>query len=108
MGLVAGELDQRLIFETKTENQDVFGYKALTWATHTTLWGSFVQKDGSERGDDNNRNTKRMVTFKTRYVSSITNEMRIKWNDEWYKIEDIKEIRRQAGLLIMATLLAQT
>jgi len=34
--------------------------------------------------------------------------MRIKWDGEWYKIEDIKEVGRQDGLLINTSKLAQT
>ena len=106
--MIGGELDRRLIFEVKSEVVASNGQRTLTWATHATMWGGFVQKDGKERTDDNNRTTSRMITFKTRWNSTITNEMRIKFEDEWYKIEDIKEIKRKQGLLIMTSLLSQT
>ena len=106
--MVGGEMDRRVVFESKVEVVATNGQRTNTWSTFITLWGGFVQKDGSERTDDNNRTTSRMITFKTRWDSTITNEMRIKFEDEWYKIEDIKEIKRHQGLLIMTTLQSNT
>lgn len=103
-----GELDRRIIFESKAEVVASNGQRTNIWSTFITLWGGFLQKDGLERTDDNNRTTSRMITFKTRWNSTITNSMRIKFEDEWYKIEDIKEIKRRQGLLIITSLLSQT
>jgi SPP1 family predicted phage head-tail adaptor len=65
-------------------------------------------ESAGEQTIDKNRSTQRGVKFTTRYNSTITNEMRILWNSEYYKIEDIKELGRQEGLLIMTSKLAQT
>ena len=104
----AGMLDRRIIIEKKTESVATNGQRTLTWATFLTVWGNPVETDGLERTDDNNRTTQRMVKFRVRYNSTITREMRIKWDDEYYKIEDTKELGRQDGLILNATLLSQT
>lgn len=103
-----GVLDRRIIIESKSEVIASNGQRTLTWSTFLTVWSNPVEKDGLEKTDDSNRSTKRMVNFRVRYNSTITNEMRIKWDGEWYKIEDIKELGRQEGLIINTTKLTQT
>lgn len=84
--MIGGRLDRRIIIQVKTESVATNGQRTLTWATHLTVWSNPVQKDGLERTDDNNRTTNRMVNFRTRYNSTITNEMRILWDSEYYKV----------------------
>lgn len=111
MGLRAGELDRTIIVEKKTEVISTNGQRSLTWATFLTIRAGFLQKERDalgERQDNKNRTTGRMTQFKVRYEPTITTEMRIKFEDEWYKIEEIKEIKRRFGLLINTSLLAQT
>lgn len=104
----SGVLDRRIVIQNKSEVVATNGQRTLTWATFLTVWSNPVEKDGMERTDDKNRTTARMVNFRVRYNSTITNEMRIIWDSEYYKIEDIKELGRQDGLMIRATLLSQT
>jgi SPP1 family predicted phage head-tail adaptor len=104
----AGRLDRRITIQSKTEVIDVYGQRTLTWATFLTVWSDPIEKLGGEQTQDNNRSTKRMVDFRVRWNSTITNEMRILWESEFYKIEDIKEISRQEGLIIRTSKLAQT
>jgi len=103
-----GILDRRIIIQSKSEVVATNGQRTLTWSTFLTVWSNPVEKDGLERTDDNNRTTNRMVNFRTRYNSTITNEMRILWDSQYYKIEDIKELGRQDGLMINTSLLSQT
>ena len=104
----AGMLDRRITIQNKSESIDVYGQRTLTWATFLTVWANPFQKDGMEQTTDSNRTTKRMVNFKVRWNSTITNEMRIIWDSEYYKIEDIKELSRQDGMIILASKLQQT
>jgi len=103
-----GVLDRRIIVQSKAEVVDTNGQRTLTWSTFLTTWSNPVVKDGVEKEDNKNRSTSRMVNFRTRYNSTITNEMRILWNNQYYKIEDIKELGRQDGLMINTSLLTQT
>jgi len=103
-----GVLDRRIIVQSKTEVVATNGQRTLTWSTFLTIWSNPVVKDGVEKEDNKNRSTSRMVNFRTRYNSTITNEMRILWNNQYYKIEDIKELGRQDGLMINTSLLTQT
>ena len=103
-----GILDRRITVQQKSEVIASNGQRTLTWADLFTTWANPVEKDGREKTDDKNRSTTRMVYFRIRYRSTITNEMRIVWEGKYYKIEDTKELGRQEGLIINAVLLSQT
>jgi SPP1 family predicted phage head-tail adaptor len=104
----AGKLDRRIVIQNKAEVIDAYGFRTLSWSTFLTVWSMPVQKDGKEQTTDNNRSTDRMVNFRTRYNSTITNEMRVIWEGNYYKIEDIKELGRREGMILMTSKLAQT
>jgi SPP1 family predicted phage head-tail adaptor len=109
--MIGGALDRRIVIQNKSEVIDVYGQRTLSWATFLTVWSNPVQAvsmAAGERNENNNRTTGRMVDFRVRYNSTITNEMRIIWDGDYYKIEDIKELSRQDGLMIRTSLLAQT
>lgn len=103
-----GLLDRRITIQEKTEVVASNGQRTLTWATLLSTWSNPVEKDGQEKTENNNRSTKRMVNFRIRYRSNITNEMRVVWEGNYYKIEDTKELGRQDGLMIISSLLTQT
>lgn len=104
----AGRLDRRITIQVKSEVIDSAGQRTLTWSTHLTVWSNPIQKVGKEVDSDKNRSTERKVDFRVRWNSTITNEMRIIWEGNYYKIEDIKELGRKDGLLIQGYLLTQT
>ena len=103
-----GIIDRRISIEQKSIVTASNGQRTNTWSTLLTTWANPVEKDGVEKTDNNNRSTQRMVNFRIRYRSNITNEMRVVWEGKYYKIEDTKELGRQEGLMIMTTLLTQT
>lgn len=106
--MIGGILDRRISIEQKSETIASNGQRTLTWSTLLTTWANPVEKDGVEKTDNNNRSTVRMVNFRIRFRSNITNEMRVVWEGKYYKIEDTKELGRREGLIINAVLLSQT
>lgn len=104
----AGKLDRRITIQSRSNSIGASGFRSPSWSTHLTVWANFLQRAGKESTTDDNRTTSRTVEFKTRYFSTITNEMRILYDSNYYKIEDIKEIQRQEGLIIYCTRLTQT
>ena len=104
----AGKMDRRITIQSKAVVIDAYGERTNTWSTFLTTWSRPVQKDGTEQTADNNRTTNRMVHFRVRYNSTITREMRVIWEGLYYKIEDTKELGREDGLILIASLLSQT
>ncbi len=103
----SGRLDRRIIIQQKSIVLATNGQQTETWATFLEVWSRPVEKDGFEKTDNNNRSTMRTVFFRVRYNSTITNEMRVVWKGQSYKIEDTKEFGRKEGLIINTSLLTQ-
>lgn len=106
--MIIGKLDRRITIQNFSSVIASSGQRIKTWSTHLTVWANAMQKMGKETTEDDNRSTSRMVEFKVRWNSTITNQMRIIWEDNYYKIEDIEELGRKDGLLISTSLLTQT
>jgi len=104
----AGILDRRITIQEKTEVKATNGQRTLTWSTFISTWSNPVEKIGQEKTDNNNRSTTRMVNFRIRFRDDITNEMRVVWENKYYKIEDTKELGRREGLILSTSLLTQT
>jgi SPP1 family predicted phage head-tail adaptor len=104
----AGMLDRRITIQVKSVVTNSYNEEIITWSTHKSVWANPVQEMGKEQTTDNNRSTERKVNFRVRWHPSLTNEMRVIWESNYYKIEDIKELGRKDGMIIQTTLLAQT
>ena len=106
--MIRGRLDRRITIQSQTEVVGTDGFRVLTWSTFKAVWAMKVHETGAEETPNNDRSTERMVKFRTSYHPTVTNKMRILWNSELYKIEDIKELGREDGLLIFTSLLQQS
>lgn len=104
----SGLLDRRIVIQNATETRDSYGFVSTVWGTHLTVWSNWVHDTGNETDRDKNKNVDVSGHFRTYYHSTITEKMRIIYNSEYYKITQIKEIKRQDGLLIFVEKLQQT
>ena len=104
----AGKLDRRIVIQEKENTTDSYGFRSWVWTNHATIWSNWVQVSGKETDRDKNKNNDVSGYFRTRYVSTIDENMRVYFNSEYYKITQIKEIQRQDGLLIYVEKLQQT
>ena len=104
----AGTLDRRIIIQSKSDVKDAYGDPIHTWSTFLTVWAMKMHLTGKEKTDNSNRSTERMMNFKVRYNGTITVEMRIIFESLTYKIEDIKELSRREGMILVTSLLTQT
>ena len=50
----------------------------------------------------------RIVDFRIRYRTDLTNEMRVVYDSNYYEIEDIVELGREDGLFLRCSRLWQT
>ena len=98
----AGRLDRKASFyaKVKTTNTD-FGGTTDTWPTLTfETWGT-VQYAGGDATISNEEKFYSGVIFLTvRYRSAITETMRVKIADVWYRITYIEELGRKSGMKI--------
>lgn len=98
-----GNMRERIVFESKTRTTDDMGGSIVSWATHTTVWGNVNEVSGTENYKTLQITAERTTVFTIRYLSTITEQMRINWNSGYYDIvQIINEDNRDKFLIIRA------
>jgi SPP1 family predicted phage head-tail adaptor len=88
----AGNLDQRITFQRRTETPDGGGGTTRTWAnlpSTPTVWANVKAKGGRESLMEGRVNATFVVVFTIRQRSELTELDRIIWNGEAYNIRGI-------------------
>ena len=80
---------ERIVFESKTRTTDNMGGSSVSWSTHATVWGSVKEVSGTENYETLQITAERTTVFSIRYLSTITESMRINWNSGYYDIVQI-------------------
>jgi len=99
----AGQMDRRVVIESAGSTLDTFGESIETWSTFATVWASVRVNGGRESFDSDQVIAEGTTTFKIRYLSGMSERMRIVYNSANYDIQSIKELGRKEGLEILAT-----
>ena len=99
----AGRLDRRIIIQQKTVTFDSFGDETESWTELSTVWANVIVKSGRESFNNDQEIAERTVIFRIRYLSTVTERMRISYNSVFYDIESIKELGRREGMEISTT-----
>jgi|WetSurMetagenome_2_1015567.scaffolds.fasta_scaffold00567_27 SPP1 family predicted phage head-tail adaptor len=95
----AARLDRKIVIEKATETLNSSKEVIKSWATWQTVWAKKTDTGGSEKF--NSAVIASMTTnFEIRYLRSLTEKMRIKYDGGVYSILGIVEIGRHEGLLI--------
>lgn len=84
-----GNMRERIVFQQQSRTLDSMGGAAVTWSTVTTVWASVDETSGSETFPTLQIQPQTNVTFMIRYLSTITQAMRISWNSNFYNIKEI-------------------
>jgi len=99
----AGMMDRSIIIEQFSESRDAIGgTSAGSWSTFVTVWAGKQDVKGREYFGSDRKNAEIDTIFRIRYVSGITNKMRINYGGNYYDIYSIAEIGRNEGLQINA------
>ena len=102
------KLDKRITFESFTDAKDDYGQEIRTWSTFASCWAGIKLNIGKENYIANEKVKERIVDFKIRWRTDLTNEMRIIYSSNYYDIQDIVELGREDGIIIRAKRLWQT
>ena len=103
-----GQLDRRIIIQTNTPAASASGAMASSWATHATVWARVTEQGGREFLDAEQTVAEQKAVFRIRYLSTVTEEMRISYNGRFYDIQSIAELGRRVGLDINTVALPVT
>lgn len=99
----AGQLDRRITIEQETETVSPSGGVVVTWATVATVWAAKMDVRPRERYAAATDLATETTTFRIRWRSGITPEMRITYDGKVYNIEGIAEVGRRIALDLTAT-----
>jgi SPP1 family predicted phage head-tail adaptor len=100
----SGKLDKRIALQTLTEtvNASGFGEIERSWATTFSVWATEMPKKALEKYAIGGRLTEKMIAFKVRFRTDISESMRISFESKSYRILSITNLGRRDGLEILA------
>ena len=97
-----GEFDQRIKIQTYTVEKDSHGQDLPVWTTLSTVWARVQYARADEATQADQLAAISRVKFFIRYLSTVTEVMRIKWESEYYRILAIEEVGVQRFQAIRA------
>jgi SPP1 family predicted phage head-tail adaptor len=100
----AGQLDRRIVIESYTATRDALGGEVQTWATHATVWGGVIYKElqSDETQMAGSQVASKKVNFRIRYLSTVTEKMRVSFESEYYDILSITHEGRKRFTILEA------
>lgn len=97
----AGRLDRKVLFYSKSSSRGDYNESTDVWTTlHWTTFGEVQYAGGDMILSNEEKFYSGTIFLKVRYKSSITETMRVKISDVWYRITYIEELGRKEGLKI--------
>jgi SPP1 family predicted phage head-tail adaptor len=96
----AGRLDRKADFYAKVKTANTsYGGSTDTWPTLTfSTWGEVTYAGGDAILSNEEKFYSGTIFLRIRYRSNVTETMRVKIADVWYKIAYIEELGRKEGL----------
>lgn len=101
----AGRMDRRIIIQQNVPTKDDIGGVDESWTIFATVWANVKTLESGGQGESFGSEqvfSQDMKKFSIRYLSNITNKMRIVFDGGNFDIKFTKEIGRREGLLITA------
>jgi head-tail adaptor len=93
----AGSLDRQIVIEEPTTEIDEYRTPNRTWSIVARVGAQIVQHD-TVNHEGAHTTTETAVTFRIYWRPDITLENRVRYQNQPYKIQKIREIGRRAGL----------
>lgn len=98
----SGDLDRLVIIEQKSDTQDSYGEAVPTWTTFATVWAKVVPFSATELFKSAADHSQKVNKFYIRYLTGVTEVMRINYDGLYWRILGIQEINRKRGWEILA------
>ncbi len=99
-GINIAELDKKFIVEQATETrQSITNEVVISWSTYQTVWGKWVSNSGEKFEADQSvalQDSKILI----RYLSGLTEQMRINDGGTYHYIKGIDEVDRKVTMLV--------
>ena len=103
-----GERDQTIIIRSATRTKDEYNEDYITWATFATVYAAVKDYQGSEGVQADQLTVNRTSLFDIRYLTGVTEQMQILYNDRYYEVVGIQRPDRKRSLILKAYILDET
>ena len=95
----AGRLDRKGSFYARVSTRDDYNASTDTWPTLTfDTWGTVQYAGGALILSNDEKFYSGTIFYTIRYRSTVTETMRVKIADIWYRITYIEELGRKEGM----------
>lgn len=84
--LPAGEMNQRITFQSKVSTRNDHGDQIETWNNGETVWAKVIPATGTERFRSDQLKSETDVVFQIRYLATVTPIRRLTWGGVQYEI----------------------
>ncbi len=98
-----GKMDRRVVIESVATVPSSSGAPVETWSTLATIWAHKMQRSGREFFADDQPLSEEKVVWRIRWRTDVTTKMRLTYGGDIFKINEVKEVGRQAGLDLLTT-----
>lgn len=89
-----GAFDRVIVIQTFSVAKDSYGQAVKTWSTHATVRASLQYGGGSESNVIQERTATSDVIWTIRYLSTVTEKMRISYGSDYYWIKQVRVLGR--------------
>lgn len=96
-----GTLRHRIIIQTLSQADDGQGGFTDTWATHATVWARIEPTAARERNFADQIQYQRSHKVTLRYLSTITNTMRISYGGRIFQIKGVRALDERKYYMIL-------
>jgi SPP1 family predicted phage head-tail adaptor len=97
-----GTLDRRVVVEKPTKSRATNGAEVVTWVEIATVFANVRYISATERFQSDSNRSVKVANFRMRYLSIISETMRLKFDNKVWKITGLAEIGRREGLDVTA------
>lgn len=98
----SGKLDRVVTLQTRSATPDGYGQPVESWGTLADVWAEVREERGREFFAGGTASEEKR-TFYIRWIGGLTSKDRVLYNGVAHDIRSIREIGRQDGLEILAT-----
>jgi SPP1 family predicted phage head-tail adaptor len=91
MPVNSGQLDQRIILQTRASGVDALGQESTTWSDTMTIWAAAEPLRGREFFAAGQTQSQVDVRFRVRWRETITPTMRVSWRGDLFDIVSVIE-----------------
>lgn len=100
----AGVMDEQILIQSRSETQDTAGQPVITWSDWNTVWADLIPLKNDEIVASDRKTETGNYRVRMRWITGLTEDMRVVYNSKNYDIESINVLGRNEGYEIFIKL----